>query len=77
MMPVMFENLLCLHVLGVNHQSAGITVKTMDNMSSAFLTSAAEVFVEHGLDIQGTVTGCHAEDSYVLLYHDEVLVLID
>ena len=51
-MPVILQGKFGLLVLGINHQSAGITVESMHHMSLTVLTGFVEVVVEHGLHIE-------------------------
>ena len=75
--PVLFEHLPYLHALGINHQSARVTVEAMNHMSRAGEVALAEVLVEDGLDAVLPRSGGHAEDAFGLLDDDKVLVLID
>lgn len=57
--PIVLENLLCLHVFGIDHESTCFAVETVDNMCAAVLATLYEVVVEYGFDIQRLVSGSH------------------
>ena len=52
LMPVVLQNLLCVDVLGINHQSACVAVETMHNMCAALLSRLVEIVVEQRLKIK-------------------------
>ena len=74
--PVVFEYLLRLHILGIDHQSAGITVQTVHDMRRTLLTRLLEIVIEHGLHVQARVTSRHRQDACLLLHDDEPPVFV-
>ena len=77
LMPVVLQQLLCIHILGVNHQSRSITVQTMYHMSRAILVRLLEIVVQNSLDIQRRVTCSHRKNADSFLDHYQPTVFID
>ncbi len=74
--PVVLQSLLCLHVLGVDHQSAGVAVKPVHHVGAALLVRLGEVVVQHRLDVQRGVACRHRQYADVLLDNHYPLVFI-
>jgi len=77
MMPVVFENLLYLLTLGVDHQAAGVAVEAVDHMGRTLLARLLEVVVKHFFHVERRVAGSHREDAHGLFQHHDVAVFID
>ena len=73
----MLQNLFCLHILCIDHQSAGVTIQTMNHMSRTLLARLLEIIIQHALHIQRTVTSRHRQDTGILLNHNQPAVFID
>ena len=43
--PVMFQNLFGINILGIDHQTRGVTVQTMHHMSRTVLMGLTEIVV--------------------------------
>ena len=76
LVPLMLQDLLCLNVLGIYHQSTGITVETMNHMCMTLLTGCMKIFIKYRLYVQGLMPCCHRQDANILFYHHQVLVLV-
>ena len=74
--PVVLQNLLRLHILRIDHQSAGVAIQPMHHVGRTLLAALLEVIIEHALHVQTRVARSHREDADSLLYYDEPLVLI-
>ena len=77
LVPVALQQLLRLHILGVDEQSAGVAVQAVDDMGRTALLRLVEIVVEDGLDVARLMPGSHRQDAHVLVHHDEPLVLVD
>lgn len=75
--PVLFQFQFCFLILGIDHQSAGVSVEAVHHVGGAMLSGLLEVFVQHRFDIQRAVTSGHGENTHVFLDHDEIRILID
>ena len=76
-MPFVLEDLLGAHVLGIDHQSRGIAVQTVDDVGITLLSRFPEIAVEDGLDVERGVACRHGQDACSLFDYDEILVFID
>ena len=76
-MPVGFEAQFRLLVLGIDHQSARVTVEAVDDMSRTVLACLSEIVVEHGLDVERAVARSHREDAWLLIHDEEITVFVD
>ena len=75
--PVILQRKLGLLVLGVNHQSRSVTVKTVNYVSLTVLAGLVEVIIQYGLYVERRMSGSHTEDAHVLFNHDDVAVFIN
>ena len=77
MMPVVFQGQFGLLVLGINHEATGVAIQAVDDVGRTTLAALAEISIEHLLHVERLVASLHRQNPDVLLYHDNVLVLID
>ena len=77
LVPVVLHQLLRIHVLGIDHQSAGVPVQTVHYVGGAVLAAFLEVVVEHRLHVQRRVAASHRQDSRLFLHDDEPAIFID
>lgn len=76
--PVILQRKLGLLVLGVNHQSRSVTVKTVNYVSLTVLSGLVEVInIQYYLYVERRMSGSHTEDAHVLFNHDDVAVFIN
>ena len=74
--PVVLQDLFCFHILGIHHQSAGVSVKSVHHMSPAFLSALLEIIIQHRFHIQRRMPGSHREYAHLLFHHYEPSVFI-
>ena len=77
LVPRVFQYLLGVHILGIDHQAAGVAVKAVHHVGGAFLSRLAEIVVEHRLHVQRRVSAGHREDARLFLNHNEPAVFVD
>ena len=75
-MPIMFQNLFHLNVLGIHHQSTCFSVQAMHHMSRTVEMSLTEIFIEDSLYTELAWVCSHAQDTWSLLDYYNILVLI-
>ena len=75
-MPIVLKYLLCFHILGIYHQSTGIAIQTMNDMSSTLLTRLLEIIIKYRFHIKRRVTSSHRENTYSFLNNNQPLVFI-
>lgn len=75
--PLVFEHLLGLHVLGINHQAAGVSVKAVHYVGIAFLAGLCEIVVKYGFDVGRRTADRHGQDTRCLFDDHEVSVFVD
>ena len=47
LVPIMLQYLLCFHVLGIDHQSAGVAVQAVNDVCRTLLARLPEIVVKH------------------------------
>ena len=57
--PFVLKNLLGAHVFGIDHQSRGVAVQTVDDVGITLLSRLPEIAVEDGLDVERGVACRH------------------
>ena len=75
--PIVFQPLLCVHVFGIYHQSAGVAVQPVHHVCRTLLSRLAEIVVEQRLHVERRVSRRHRQYSRFFLYHYEPPVFID
>ena len=75
--PLMLQSLLCLHILGIYHQTRSIAVETMDHMGCAALLGLTEIVVEHRLHVERLMSCRHRQYAWLLLYYHEIWILVN
>ena len=73
----MLQYLFGLHILGIDHQSAGVTIQAMHHMRCTVLARLLEIVVQDTLDVQRGMACSHGEDAYGFLHHNEPAILVD
>ena len=76
LMPVMLQQLLRLHILGIYHQPTGVTVKSMNHMCRTTLMSPFKIIIKDSFDIQGLMSCSHRQNTWLFIYHDNPLVFV-
>lgn len=75
--PIVFQCQLCLLVLGINHQSAGVAVEAVNHVRLAVLATLAEVIVKYGFHVERAVPRRHRQDAWIFLHNHYITIFID